>query len=491
MLSFIFFYLLNSSLATSPEKSSIKVGFFPDHIISARTEKTGLYQEVLFFKQIGQTLVEAGPADELIPGIAEKWSISNDRKVYKFTLRKGVKFHDGTPLTPQDVVNAFNRNIYSKENSLRIYLANLRGLQIGWKNQKCPGIAVTGKREVTFTLERPYSPLLRMLTSGITAIFRQPVEGQPLVGTGPYMVSKKGNEHILSAYSSYIGAYPASIKEIRLLVSSDYLYGKKPIPNDSLPDFDAFVPISAKDKYSLKNYTITRAPNLGTIGFYPNTRSKNCLTAKQRIAVLALLDRATKNTIDAFSQEVPGTILNDIYPRGMLAHQANRTSLVELKKKLHTVDLSDLPKQITIAATGQLVGNTERFLAEIRKISSIKVDAKVLDPSKLITEINKGEFDVLHQIWHSVINEPHSLLIVLKLIKSFDQKSSNLIQAAVEDFDDKSRVKIYSKLADYMFEQALFLPIYQRDHISALRKEFRIKNFFYRYSSMLSEIDLK
>jgi peptide/nickel transport system substrate-binding protein len=44
-----------------------------------------------------------------IPCLAESWEMSPDAKVYTFNLRKGVKFHNGDPLTAEDVIFSFWR----------------------------------------------------------------------------------------------------------------------------------------------------------------------------------------------------------------------------------------------------------------------------------------------------------------------------------------------------------------------------------------------
>src|SRR5207302_8491091 len=43
------------------------------------------------------------------PGLAEKWEISPDGKVYTFTLKKGVKFHSGKDFSSADVKYTFER----------------------------------------------------------------------------------------------------------------------------------------------------------------------------------------------------------------------------------------------------------------------------------------------------------------------------------------------------------------------------------------------
>src|SRR5664279_122784 len=53
-------------------------------------------------------LVQMDPDSKMIPGIATSWKTIDD-KTWEFKLRKGVKFHDGSELTAEDVVFSINR----------------------------------------------------------------------------------------------------------------------------------------------------------------------------------------------------------------------------------------------------------------------------------------------------------------------------------------------------------------------------------------------
>jgi len=89
-----------------------------DHLIFARGgDSVGLdcvdesdLESQMVCAQIFEPLVRFKPGTtEVIPGLAERWEVSDDLKTWTFTLRPGVKFHDGTPLDADAVVFNFER----------------------------------------------------------------------------------------------------------------------------------------------------------------------------------------------------------------------------------------------------------------------------------------------------------------------------------------------------------------------------------------------
>ena len=58
---------------------------------------------------IHDALVKPMPAGDNTPSLAESWSVSRDGLTYEFVLRKGVKFHNGDPVTAEDVKFSFDR----------------------------------------------------------------------------------------------------------------------------------------------------------------------------------------------------------------------------------------------------------------------------------------------------------------------------------------------------------------------------------------------
>jgi peptide/nickel transport system substrate-binding protein len=74
----------------------------------------------LYSQRVGQIvcngLIQKDPKSNLIPDLAERWENPDD-KTYIFYLRKGVKFHDGTELTTEDVKYTFESILDPEMNS--------------------------------------------------------------------------------------------------------------------------------------------------------------------------------------------------------------------------------------------------------------------------------------------------------------------------------------------------------------------------------------
>src|SRR3989441_8379240 len=72
-------------------------------------ETLGIITPFMVMYAIHDALAKAMPGNPTAPSLAESWQVSPDGRVYDFTLRKGVKFHNGDPLTSEDVKFSFDR----------------------------------------------------------------------------------------------------------------------------------------------------------------------------------------------------------------------------------------------------------------------------------------------------------------------------------------------------------------------------------------------
>lgn len=130
---------------------------------------------------------------EQVPQLAERWDASPDARVYTFYLRKGVKFHDGTPFNAAAVKANFDR-VRNPDNKLRRYTLYKVISQID----------VIDEYTVRFTLAEPFGAMIATFAhpaGGInspTAVQKYGQDyGKNPVGTGPFKFEEwVPNDHI-------------------------------------------------------------------------------------------------------------------------------------------------------------------------------------------------------------------------------------------------------------------------------------------------------
>ncbi|MBR6090081.1 MAG: ABC transporter substrate-binding protein [Anaerolineaceae bacterium] len=100
--------LLILAFAVSASASSLTVGMSQEPV--SLDPAAGLYiPEQFIIQQIYDPLIYADPDLELHPALATEWSVNEEGTEFSFTLREGVKFHDGTDFTAEAVKVSFDR----------------------------------------------------------------------------------------------------------------------------------------------------------------------------------------------------------------------------------------------------------------------------------------------------------------------------------------------------------------------------------------------
>ena len=108
------------------------------------------------FSIIYEGLISEDGKGKIEPALAESWQISDDKKQIIMTLREGLKWSDGEPLTAEDVVFTYN-DIYFNE---KIPTDIRDVLRIG-ESRALPSVRKLDDRRVEFTVPEPFAPFLR------------------------------------------------------------------------------------------------------------------------------------------------------------------------------------------------------------------------------------------------------------------------------------------------------------------------------------------
>lgn len=174
-----------------------KGGTFKVQMDSAPTtlnalSSTDFYASEVQAKVMDSLLDKDPETRDFIPSLAKEWKISKDGMSFEFTLRDGVKWHDGKPLTAEDVKFSFDAimdpaNKY-KTADKKSYFENIKSAEIIAPNK------------IKFVVGKPYFDNFNQISTSLLIVpmhlYKDPSKEQEkvlnktLVGTGPYMLQE-------------------------------------------------------------------------------------------------------------------------------------------------------------------------------------------------------------------------------------------------------------------------------------------------------------
>jgi len=111
-----------------------------------------------------------GVTGEIEPALAESWKISDDKKRIVFTLREGLKWSDGAPLTADDVMFTYNDIYFNEE-----IPTDIRDIFRIGKSRALPTLRKLDDRRIEFTVPEPFAPFLRF-AGGATILPKHALE---------------------------------------------------------------------------------------------------------------------------------------------------------------------------------------------------------------------------------------------------------------------------------------------------------------------------
>jgi peptide/nickel transport system substrate-binding protein len=169
-------------------------------------ETPGIITPFMVMYALHDAMAKPMPDNPMAPSLAESWKTSPDGLVYEFTLRKGVRFHSGEPVTAEDVKFSFER---------------YRGASAKEMKDRIAAVETPDAGHVRFRLKHPWPDFLLFYTSASGAGWIVPKkyvekvgdEGfkKAPIGAGPYKFVSytPGVELVMEAFDGYWRKTPA------------------------------------------------------------------------------------------------------------------------------------------------------------------------------------------------------------------------------------------------------------------------------------------
>lgn len=194
------------------QASSITIGIPQDlNSFDPNTAQGSGTQEMLF--NIYEGLLKPDVDGNLVPAVASDYAVSEDGKVYTFTLREGIKFHNGNSVTVEDVKYSIDK-----------CAGNGTGEPLVSAFSIVESVETPDDKTIVVNLSEADEDFLAILSTVEASIVPADVEDLETnpVGTGPYMfVSRSLQENVvLKKFDAYWGE-PAHIENVTLKVIAD------------------------------------------------------------------------------------------------------------------------------------------------------------------------------------------------------------------------------------------------------------------------------
>lgn len=281
--------------AGTPKSGGTLTFAMKEDVTSMDPLKANQYGDIRLSILVAQQLVAPDRTGKFVGVLAEKWDTSADGKTWTFSLRQGVKFHNGEVMTADDVKWIFDRLLDEKAGTLM--RSTYAG--IGLKTE------VVDKSTIKFTINSGSGPFLSYLAllnrSAIIHRSSYNADGtvNKIIGTGPFMMdtSKPGDSYTLKKFPDYWKKGEPLLDTVVLKVITD--------PNARLNairtgDVDMTEELPYAD---VKKLTEKQDSNFTTNVYYINSGERFVLNNKRppfsdknaRLAVQAVFDRNMYN----------------------------------------------------------------------------------------------------------------------------------------------------------------------------------------------------
>ena len=425
---------------------------------------------------------------DVVPDLAESWDISGDGRVYTFRIRPDAVFHDGKPVTAEDVRWSLERatDPLTEAPNVDQYLGDIVGVdaKLAGDVLEISGVQVINGRTIEITIDAPKSFFLAKMTYPTAFVLdRENIEANPKNwfrkpnGTGPFNITeyKVGETLILSRHDAYhLG--PAKVAEVEMILSGGtsmlmYENDEIDISGVGLADLDRLL----EPSHSLNAELTRAAPSFSVQYIGLNVNEPPLDDVKVRQALNLAIDKREIATIVLGDQVVPAKgILPPGFPGFSELVSGYEFDPIKAKQLLleskYGNDLDNLPP-ITITTPGSFGANVsldmEVVLAMWEKNLGITTEFQQTEFATFLKDLNKRRFQMFDIGWIADYPDPENFLDILFYSDSSNNHTNYnnpevdaLLEKARVETDETLRFSIYNEVEQTILDDAPWIPLW-------------------------------
>ncbi|MCB0377126.1 MAG: ABC transporter substrate-binding protein [Bdellovibrionales bacterium] len=424
---------------------------------------------------IFSSLVKSGPNLEPIADAAESWSY--DQRVYTFQLRPGLAFHNGDPLTKDDILYSFSE--YQKPSSpFAPILSVIDRVEAEYGE---------GKYFVRLYLKEFAAPFLKdlsvvkLLSKKITEAAGKDFYKAP-IGTGVFRFSKQEPNNIyLTRYENYFGSKSQS-KNILFKIIKDSNTRFQKVYKGQIDIVQGDIPYSKVKVFKRSDqFDVIIEPGLSTTYLLFNLKDPIFKDVKVRRAIHSAIHRRDiiKYSLEELADPATSIIspVSPFFDHNLRSENMTSTEISEVFSKLRSAKVVlKTSNQMEAIEHGKIIAH------QLRK-AGLSLEQQSYEWGTYYEDVRTGKFQMAIMKWVGV-QDPDIYRISLHSKMTppgrnrgyysnpqFDQ----LVEAAYRESNFEKRKKLYKKIQEIAYKDLPTDPLWYEKQVAIVHK--RVKNY--------------
>lgn len=416
-------------------------------------------------------LVDLDAEGKIIPMLATEWQVSDDGLTYTFTLREGVKFHDGTDFNAEAVKFNFERGM-TEASPRRNELSAVQSIE------------VVDPKTVKVTLKEPFAPFLSIMTDR-AGMMASPTAVQELgddfmtkpVGTGPFKFQDRVKDTSITLVRNE-DYWQEGLPKASKIVYKIFTDAPTALVNLRSGQVDLTDSLPSKEVPGLQqdsNFKVVNEPGFGYQGFYLNTTKPPFDKKEVRKAVDLLINRDALVKVmfgeTATPAHSPFAETNLAFGESNKYEQPNVEAAKQLLSQAGVSNPSFTLKTGTSPANAQFAQLVQNFLQP----AGFNMQIEKVEFGTLLDQLEQGNFEAGAIGWSGRPDPDQNIYDVFATgAPRNDARYSNprvdeLLNQARRENDEAKRKAMYDEVMQIIHDEVPYVFVYQPNNVFGMR----------------------